>query len=139
MRVEDDSMAPYFRPGDQLWIEEETGPPQFGQLVLVQDNLSRKLMIRRFLPGGRLVCDAPERAPEISPDQLRILGVVTGRAQGARLIAYNENRALNLHRVQAALAWASQGERTAQRVARSTLRIFGQVFSKILRQVEERW
>jgi hypothetical protein len=41
--------------------------------------------------------------------------------------------------VQAALAWASQGERTAQRVARSTLRIFGQVFSKILRQVEERW
>jgi hypothetical protein len=139
-RVEDSSMEPYLSQGDQLWVEEENnGQPRFGQLVLVQNRVSGKYLVRRFFPGGRLISDQPslQDGPSETSENLRIVGVVTGRMQASssRWIPYGDPRTAHVHRVQAALAWIAQGEQPIQRVARSALRLVGNVF----RRIEERW
>ncbi len=139
-RVEDSSMEPYLSQGDQLWVEEDNnGQPKFGQLVLVQHRISGKTFVRRFFPGGRLISDHPslQEEPLETSENLRIVGVVTGRMQAAssRWIPYGDPRTAHVHRVQGALAWIAQGERPIQRVARRALRLVGNVF----RRIEEHW
>ncbi len=137
IRVDDSSMSPYLSQGDQLWVEEEeSGPPRLGQLVLAQAPRTGKLMIRRFFPGGRLVADQPDVPDPHQGDDYRIVGVITGRVVSGtnRWIAYSAPRITQLHRVQALLAWAAQGERPIHRMAKRTLGVVG----KLLRRIEER-